>query len=320
MVSHPISVRGTFCSVGVDHILSTATFCTPILLSLPHTHWQEGRCNAFGLVLYLIFSSTSVTVTSPFTLHSLNFYSSMGSWMKRIKLLLLVFPPRASSQLFLPPSSNLLPVIEPLSDPFVDVFEFGGVDQDHVDQDQVDQDHVDQDHVDQVHVDQDHVDQDHVDKGLLGDEPSISFPTTTLNEYRCVPDQFCFTFLNKTRSVMGTINSSPNLTLLSRALALTALTPNLTEVHCTWVWNSLLICNVCPLFQAKTKVLLLFQADPLTVFAPSNAAFARANADGWVGDLASLRHLLLRHVVRCRDQIRDKKDVVIYALCAMYAL
>ena len=114
---------------------------------------------------------------------------------------------------------------------------------------------------------------------------------------------------------MGIINSSPNLTLLSRALALTALTTNLAEVHC-----SLFYCNVCPLFQAKTKVLLLFQADPLTVFAPSNAAFARANAAGWVGDLASLRHLLLRHVVRCRDQIRDKKDVVIYALCAMYAL
>ena len=115
---------------------------------------------------------------------------------------------------------------------------------------------------------------------------------------------------------MGIINSSPNLTLLSRALALTALTTNLAEVHC-----SLFYCNVCPLAQqAKTKVLLLFQEDPLTVFAPSNAAFARANAAGWVGDLASLRHLLLRHVVRCRDQIRDKKDVVIYALCAMYAL
>ena len=36
----------------------------------------------------------------------------------------------------------------------------------------------------------------------------------------------------------------------------------------------------------------------MTVFTPSNAAFARANADGWVGNLASLRHLLLRHVVR----------------------
>ena len=36
----------------------------------------------------------------------------------------------------------------------------------------------------------------------------------------------------------------------------------------------------------------------MTVFAPSNAAFSRANADGWVGNLASLRHLLLRHVVR----------------------
>ena len=94
----------------------------------------------------------------------------MGSWMKRIQLLLLVFPPRASSQLFLPPSSNLLPVIEPLSDPFVDVFEFGGVDQDHVDQD---------------HVDQDHVDQDHVDQGLLRDEQSITFPTTSLDGYRC---------------------------------------------------------------------------------------------------------------------------------------
>ena len=91
----------------------------------------------------------------------------MGSWMKRIQLLVLVFPPRASSQLFLPPSSNLLPVIEPLSDPFVDVFEFGGVDQD------------------QDHVDQDHIDQDHVDQGLLGDEQSITFPTTSLNGYRC---------------------------------------------------------------------------------------------------------------------------------------
>ena len=60
-----------------------------------------------------------------------------------------VFPARVSSQLFLPPSSNFLPVIEPLSDPFVDVFEFGGVDQDHVDQDHVDKDYVDQDHVDQ---------------------------------------------------------------------------------------------------------------------------------------------------------------------------
>ena len=109
----------------------------------------------------------------------------MGSWMKRIQLLVLVFPPRASSQLFLPPSSNLLPVIEPLSDPFVDVFEFGGVDQDHVDQDHVDQDHVDQDHVDQDHVDQDHVDQDHVDQGLLRDEQSITFPTTSLDGYRC---------------------------------------------------------------------------------------------------------------------------------------
>ena len=34
------------------------------------------------------------------------------------------------------------------------------------------------------------------------------------------------------------------------------------------------------------------------MFAPSNAAFARANADGWVGNLASLRRLLLRHIVR----------------------
>ena len=40
------------------------------------------------------------------------------------------------------------------------------------------------------------------------------------------------------------------------------------------------------------------QVDPVTVFAPSNAAFAQANADGWVGNLASLRHLLLRHLVR----------------------
>ena len=137
----------------------------------------------------------------------------MGSWMKRIQLLLLVFPPRASSQLFLPPSSNLLPVIEPLSDPFVDVFEFGGVDQDH--------------------VDQDHIDQDHVDQGLLGDEQSITFPTTSLNGYRCANVIFLFTVCIKTRSVMGIINSSPNLTLLSRALALTALTTNLAEVHCT---------------------------------------------------------------------------------------
>ena len=95
----------------------------------------------------------------------------MGSWIKRIQLLLLVFPPRASSQLFLPPSSNLLPVIEPLSDPFVDVFEFGGVDQDH--------------------IDQDHVDQDHVDQGLLGDEQSITFPTTSLDGYRCANVIFC---------------------------------------------------------------------------------------------------------------------------------
>ena len=111
---------------------------------------------------------------------------------------------------------------------------------------------------------------------------------------------------------MEIINSSPNLTLLSRALALTALTTNLAEVHSTWVWSSLFNFNLCPLFQAKSKVLLQFQADPLTVFAPSNAAFARANADGWVGDLASLRHLLLRHVVRCQDQIRDKKNVVTF--------
>ena len=33
------------------------------------------------------------------------------------------------AQLFLPPSLNVLPGIEPLSDPFVDKFEFGGVDQ-----------------------------------------------------------------------------------------------------------------------------------------------------------------------------------------------
>ena len=96
----------------------------------------------------------------------------MGSWMKGIQLLVVVFPPRALSQLFLPPSSNLLPVIEPLSDPFVDVFEFGGVDQDHLDQDYVDQDHHD-------------VDQDHVDQGLLGDEQSITFPTMSLDGYRC---------------------------------------------------------------------------------------------------------------------------------------
>ena len=112
----------------------------------------------------------------------------MGSWMKRIKLLLLVFPPRASSQLFLPPSSNLLPVIEPLSNPFVDVFEFGGVDQDHHD--------VDQDHVDQDHVDQDHVDQNHVDQGLLGDEQSITFPTTSLDGYRCAHVIFFIHFIH----------------------------------------------------------------------------------------------------------------------------
>ena len=159
----------------------------------------------------------------------------MGSWMKRIQLLLLLFPPRASSRLFLPPSSNLLPGIEPLNDPFVDVFEFGGVDQDN----------VDQDHVDQDHVDEDHVDQDHVDQGLLGDEQSITSPTMTLDGYRCLPDQFCFTLFNKTRSVMGIINSSPNLSLLSRALALTAITTNLNEVGILPLGVELLVLLQC---------------------------------------------------------------------------
>ena len=158
MVSHPISIRGTFCSVGVDHILSTES--RPHIVDANILHSDPSQSSSHTLAsgempclrisdLYLIFSSTLVIVTSAFTLLSLNFYSSMGSWMKRIQLLLFLFPLRASSQLFLPPSSNLLPVIEPLSDPFVDVFEFGGVDQDHVDQDHVDKDYVDQDHVDQ---------------------------------------------------------------------------------------------------------------------------------------------------------------------------
>ena len=56
--------------------------------------------------------------------------------------------------------------------------------------------------------------------------------------------------------------------------------------------TKMIINQHCP------KYKLIYQVDPVTVFAPSNAAFARANADGWVGNLASLRHLLLRHLVR----------------------
>ena len=46
----------------------------------------------------------------------------------------------------------------------------------------------------------------------------------------------------------------------------------------------------------------------MTVFAPSNAAFARANADGWVGNLASLQHLLLRHIVRWENPMSLVND------------
>ena len=48
--------------------------------------------------------------------------------------------------------------------------------------------------------------------------------------------------------------------------------------------------------------------DPVTVFAPSNAAFARANADGWFGNLASLQHLLLRHVVRWEEPMYNNSQ------------
>ena len=44
-------------------------------------------------------------------------------------LVILLKIPSFPAQLVLPPSVNNLPVIEPLSDPFVDEFEFGGVDQ-----------------------------------------------------------------------------------------------------------------------------------------------------------------------------------------------
>ena len=49
-------------------------------------------------------------------------------------LVILLNMPSFPSQLFLPPSLNSLPVIEPLSDPFIDEFEFGGVDQESEDE------------------------------------------------------------------------------------------------------------------------------------------------------------------------------------------
>ena len=69
----------------------------------------------------------------------------------------------------------------------------------------------------------------------------VTWQHISLDGYRCLPDQFCFTLFNKTRSVMGIINSSPNLSLLSRALALTAITTNLNKVYCPWVWSSLIL-------------------------------------------------------------------------------
>ena len=50
------------------------------------------------------------------------------AWQTQFLVVLLNIP-SFPSQLFLPPSLNVLPEIEPLSDPFVDEFEFGGVDQ-----------------------------------------------------------------------------------------------------------------------------------------------------------------------------------------------
>ena len=50
------------------------------------------------------------------------------AWPIQILVILLKMP-SFPAQLFLPPSVNNLPAIEPLSDPFIDEFEFGGVDQ-----------------------------------------------------------------------------------------------------------------------------------------------------------------------------------------------
>ena len=50
------------------------------------------------------------------------------------------------SQLFLPPPVDLAPVIEPLSDPFVDEFEFGGIHQ-------VEPSHLSETYVDHRQVD-----------------------------------------------------------------------------------------------------------------------------------------------------------------------
>ena len=55
------------------------------------------------------------------------------AWQTQFLVVLLNIP-SFPSQLFLPPSLNVLPEIEPLSDPFVDEFEFGGVGQESEDE------------------------------------------------------------------------------------------------------------------------------------------------------------------------------------------
>ena len=54
-------------------------------------------------------------------------------WLIQL-LVILLTTSSFQAQLFLPPSINNLPAIEPLSDPFIDEFEFGGVDQESEDE------------------------------------------------------------------------------------------------------------------------------------------------------------------------------------------
>ena len=55
------------------------------------------------------------------------------AWQIQLSAILLNIP-SFLAQLFLPPTVNNLPVIQPVSDPFIDEFEFGGVDQESEDE------------------------------------------------------------------------------------------------------------------------------------------------------------------------------------------
>ena len=91
-----------------------------------HSNFFQSHCKLMYTNFHLVIQLSSILYQQ--------FSSIYGKVWQIQFLVVLLNIPSSPAQLFLPPSLNVLPEIEPLSDPFVDEFEFGGVDQESKDE------------------------------------------------------------------------------------------------------------------------------------------------------------------------------------------